>query len=149
MNVSEKDRKQDQIFLPPPPLFFPGEPFRGQFSQDDPIIILQRRLPPPNPMGGLSEGKTERKRKGNGGVVMALGRWGGGGSTSGNWTTINAGQKDMAQGVKQHFGVGYFMQNSSKTGAIVVKQVGLKSKPDVSSRGLTLTLKGQIITNQL
>ncbi|TWW70034.1 hypothetical protein D4764_18G0008400 [Takifugu flavidus] len=42
------------------------KPFRGQFSQDDPIIILQRRLPPPNPMGGLSEGKTGRKRKGNG-----------------------------------------------------------------------------------
>lgn len=49
--------------------FFSDKPFHGQFSQDDPIIILQRRLPPPNPMGGLSEGKTKRKRKGNGGVV--------------------------------------------------------------------------------
>lgn len=65
----------------PHPLFFPGQPFRGQFSQDDPIIILQRRLPPPNPMGGLSEGKTERKRKGNGGVVMVR-RGGKGGDTA-------------------------------------------------------------------
>lgn len=37
--------------------------FRGQFSQDDPIIIPQRRLPPPNPMGGLYKGKRMRKRK--------------------------------------------------------------------------------------
>lgn len=110
MNVSEKDRKQDQIFLAPPPLFFfPGQPFRGQFSQDDPIIILQRRLPPPNPMGGLSEGKTERKRKGNGGVVMVLGV-GGGGFASGNWTTIYAGQKEVEEGVKRHFGVIYFTE---------------------------------------
>lgn len=65
-----------KFFSCPPPLFFPGEPFRGQFSQDDPIIILQRRLLPPNPMGGLSEGKTERKRKGNGGVVMVPGNGG-------------------------------------------------------------------------
>ena len=47
--------------------FFSDRPFHGQFSQDDPIIILQRRLPLPNPMGGLSEGKRNRKRKGNGG----------------------------------------------------------------------------------
>lgn len=46
--------------------FFSDKPFHGQFSQDDPIIILQRRLPPPNPMGGLSEGKRKRKRKGKG-----------------------------------------------------------------------------------
>lgn len=64
MNVSEKDRKQDQIFLS---FFFSDRPFHGQFSQDDPIIIPQRRLPPPNPMGGLSEGERKRKRKGKGG----------------------------------------------------------------------------------
>lgn len=143
MNVSEKDRKQDQIFLPPPLFFFPAKPFRGQFSQDDPIIILQRRLPPPNPMGGLSEGKTERKRKGNGGVVMVLG----GGYTSGNRTTINAGQKDTGPGVKRHFGGVYLLHNSTKTGVIVVKPVGLKSKPDVAS--LNLELKERIMTKQL
>lgn len=44
-------------------LLFLSKPFHGQFSQDDPIIILQRRLPPPSPMGGLFEGKKERKRK--------------------------------------------------------------------------------------
>lgn len=89
MNVSEKDRKQDQIFLSLSPLFFPDKPFRGQFSQDDPIIILQRRLPPPNPMGGLSEGKTGRKRKGNGGVVMELK---GGGSRCGD-TPVETGRQ--------------------------------------------------------
>lgn len=47
--------------------FFSDKPFHGQFSQDDPIIILQRRLPPPNPMGGLSEGKRKRKKEGKGG----------------------------------------------------------------------------------
>lgn len=62
MNVSEKDRKQDQIFLSFF-LFFSDRPFHGQFSQDDSIIIPQRRLPPPNPMGGLSKGKRKRKRK--------------------------------------------------------------------------------------
>lgn len=43
--------------------FFSDRPFHGQFSQDDSIIIPQRRLPPPNPMGGLSKGKRKRKRK--------------------------------------------------------------------------------------
>lgn len=64
MNVSGKDRKQDQIFLFLLFFFQPG-PFHGQFSQDEPIIIPQRCLPPPNPMGGLSEvrKKEEKKRK--------------------------------------------------------------------------------------
>lgn len=37
--------------------------FHGQFSQDEPIIIPQRCLPPPNPMGGLSEGRKEEEKK--------------------------------------------------------------------------------------
>lgn len=72
MNVSEKDRKQDQIFLS---FFFSERPFHGQFSQDDPIIIPQRRLPPPNPMGGLSESKGKRKRKGKGGKNLVIHPW--------------------------------------------------------------------------
>lgn len=70
MNVSERDRKQDQIFLSF--FFFSDKPFHGQFSQDDPIIILQRRLPPPNPMGGLSEGKRKRKKEGKGGGDLVI-----------------------------------------------------------------------------
>lgn len=47
--------------------FFFRQAFPWQFSQDDPIIILQRRLPLPNPMGGLSEGKGTGKEKETGG----------------------------------------------------------------------------------
>lgn len=55
--------------------FFSDRPFRGQFSQDDPIIILQRRLPSPNPIGGLSEGKRKRKRKGKGEKNLVIHPW--------------------------------------------------------------------------
>lgn len=134
-------------FYPPAPtpsFFFPGESFRGQFSQEDPIIILQRRLPPPNPMGGLSEGKTKRKRKGNGGVVMMRG-----GYTSGNkcWTKRHGTRSQTAlwchlfpAQLKQKWG-------NYKTSFKGLK--GLKSKPDVASCTLKLKLKGRIMTNPL
>lgn len=54
MNISEKGSETRAIFF----LFF-----GGQLSQDDPIIIPQRRRSPPNPMGGLSEGKGRGKQK--------------------------------------------------------------------------------------
>lgn len=66
MNVPEEDRKQEHIFLP---LFIVQAgislPLHGQFSQNEPINILQGRLTLPNPMGGISEDNKEEGKKGS------------------------------------------------------------------------------------